>query len=161
MREALFSSLGQRVEGARIADLFAGTGAYGLEAMSRGASSGLFVESCPRVAKCLNQNLQSVAKSCGAKATDWRALAKKVETIPPGSGYFDILFIDPPYEIIEARLPTVFSEHIAPLTHQDSIVCIEMPGQLTLSLPGWHIFKRLGKIGKDKPTITFYASQGS
>ena len=52
LREAVFSSLGARIEGAQVADLFAGTGAYGLEAMSRGAIGGIFVEAFERAWAC-------------------------------------------------------------------------------------------------------------
>ncbi|MGB0290553.1 MAG: RsmD family RNA methyltransferase [Opitutales bacterium] len=67
MREAIFSFLGPRIAGARIADCFAGTGAYGLEAMSRGASAGLFVENSAEVIACLRQNL-----AAPQKAASWR-----------------------------------------------------------------------------------------
>src|SRR5580658_3909094 len=55
MRQAVFSSLGSRVEGARFVDLFAGSGAYGLEALSRGASGGTFVERSARASSCLRR----------------------------------------------------------------------------------------------------------
>ena len=64
-RERLFSSLGKAVINARILDLFAGTGSYGLEALSRGASRVHFVEKNRKVASALNQNLISVCKSAG------------------------------------------------------------------------------------------------
>src|ERR1019366_4147641 len=57
MRQAAFSSLGGYVTGARFLDLFAGSGAYGLEALSRGAAGGVFVEKNARAAACLRRNL--------------------------------------------------------------------------------------------------------
>ena len=156
LREAVFSSLGARIEGARIADLFAGTGAYGLEAMSRGASSGLFVENSRKVVACLKKNLSAALESCGAKPTDWRVLAQKIYTIPSGLGPFDIVFMDPPYAMIEDRIPEIFAEHIAGIVAPDGLVCFEMPGNLDLELNGWEATRRLGKVGKDKPTIVFY-----
>src|SRR5580700_5954024 len=63
MRQAVFSSLGARVEGARFADLFAGSGAYGLEAFSRGASGGTFVEISSRASACLRKNMAAVCRS--------------------------------------------------------------------------------------------------
>src|SRR5947199_1862085 len=65
MRQAVFSSLGERVVGARFLDLFAGSGAYGLEAMSRGASGGSFVEQNAKAAACIRQNIAAVGKSLG------------------------------------------------------------------------------------------------
>src|SRR3954454_24471036 len=63
MRQAVFSSLGARVAGARFLDLFAGSGAYGLEALSRGAIAGTFVEQNGKAVACLRQNIAAVCKS--------------------------------------------------------------------------------------------------
>ncbi|MFO8027527.1 MAG: RsmD family RNA methyltransferase [Opitutales bacterium] len=156
LREAVFSSLRARIEAARIADLFAGTGAYGLEAMSRGASSGLFVENSREVVTCLKKNLAAVAKSCGANSANWRVLAQKVDTLPQGLGPFDIVFLDPPYAMIEERIPQIFAEYISGIVAAEGIVCFEMPGHLELELSGWKPTRRLGKPGKDKPTAVFY-----
>jgi 16S rRNA (guanine966-N2)-methyltransferase len=156
MREALFSSLGARVEAARVADLFAGTGAYGLEAMSRGAQSGLLVENSPRAVACLRKNLAEVAKSCEVPVSDWRILAQKCESLPPSLGPVDIIFIDPPYEIIQRDFSANFSKAIDALSCPHSLLCFEMPGNLNLDVPGWAESKRLGKVGKDKPTIALY-----
>ncbi|HKK18134.1 MAG TPA: RsmD family RNA methyltransferase [Opitutales bacterium] len=156
LREAVFSSLGSRIDGARIADLFAGTGAYGLEAMSRGAANGCFVENSPDVVACLRKNLSAVIKSCGATPNDWRVLAQKIYTIPPTLEPFDIVFMDPPYAMIEARIPRIFAAHISGIVANRGIVCFEMPGNLELELPGWRTKRRLGKVGKDKPTMVFY-----
>jgi len=156
LREAIFSSLGPRIEGARVADLFAGTGAYGLEAMSRGAASGLFVENSREVVACLKKNLAAVAKSCGANPPDWRVLAQKVDKIPLGFGVFDLVFLDPPYAMIEAHIPQIFANHISAIVDTGGIVCFEMPGNIDLKLSGWQATRRLGKAGKDKPTAVFY-----
>ncbi len=156
LREAAFSSLGSRIKDARVADLFAGTGAYGLEAMSRGAAGGCFVENSRDVVTCLKRNLAAVLKSCDRSPEDWRVLAQKIETIPRGFGLFDIVFMDPPYAMIEARMAQIFSEHIAGIVADGGIVGFEMPGNLELELPGWHAKKRLGKAGKNKPTMVFY-----
>ena len=59
-RERLFSSLGQQIQKKRVLDLFAGSGSYGLEALSRGASDAIFVEKNRKVAKYLNENLDRV-----------------------------------------------------------------------------------------------------
>jgi 16S rRNA (guanine966-N2)-methyltransferase len=161
LREAVFSSLGPRINGARIADLFAGTGAYGLEAMSRGAASGCFVENSPDVVTCLKKNFSAVIKSCGARPDDWRVLAQKIYTIPAGLGPFDIVFMDPPYAMIEKRIPQIFQEHVSGVIADGGILCFEMPGNLELELPGWTATRRLGKVGKDKPTSVFYQRSGS
>ncbi len=161
MREAVFSSLGARVEGARVADLFAGTGAYGLEAMSRGATSGLFVENSADALSCLRSNLQAVAKSCGKESTgDWSVLACKVYTLNATQGLFDLIFVDPPYALIESKIQGIFSENIAPLVAPNGRVCLEMPGALEVAFPGWECLRRLGKSGKDKPSAGIYRRAG-
>src|SRR5438045_2769775 len=63
LRQAVFSSLAARVSGAWFADLFAGSGAYGLEAFSRGAAGGVFVEKNAKAAACLRKNITAVCKS--------------------------------------------------------------------------------------------------
>src|ERR671914_22179 len=61
VREALFSVLGPRVDGARVLDLFAGSGALGIEALSRGAAAATFVETAPAALKALRANLAPLA----------------------------------------------------------------------------------------------------
>src|SRR3954466_4166381 len=70
LRQAVFSSLGDRVVAARFLDLFAGSGAYGLEALSRGAAGGSFVELNARAAACVRQNIAAVCKSMGRDEND-------------------------------------------------------------------------------------------
>lgn len=97
VREALFSRLGDAVRSARALDLFAGTGALGLEAASRGAGSVLLVEKSPVAADQLEANLRLL----GAKAvTVRRADALRLLAQGPqagGAAPFDIVFIDPPF----------------------------------------------------------------
>lgn len=161
MREAVFSSLGAQVEGTRIADLFAGTGAYGLEAMSRGAARGIFVESDRKVLNCLQKNLAAVAKSCAARSADWRTIAQKVDAGLRSEGPFDLVFVDPPYEMIVGQIPQMFADHIAPLVADNGRLCFEMPGQLELPLAGWSVIRRLGKSGKDRPSVVFYQRESN
>lgn len=63
MRQAVFSSLANRLAEARFLDLFAGSGAYGLEAFSRGAAGGVFVERNAKTVACLRQNIAAVGRS--------------------------------------------------------------------------------------------------
>src|SRR6186713_2071110 len=74
MRQSVFSSLGERVVGARFLDLFAGSGAYGLEAVSRGAAGGVFVEKSAKAVACLRTNITAVCKSLGRNAAELSVL---------------------------------------------------------------------------------------
>jgi 16S rRNA (guanine966-N2)-methyltransferase len=94
-REGLFNSLGTLVdlEGAAVLDLYAGSGALGLEALSRGAAEVVFVESGPRVLPVLRANLAAVGLPGG------RVVAGSVPTVVagPAPGAFDVVLADPPY----------------------------------------------------------------
>ncbi|NDE84509.1 MAG: 16S rRNA (guanine(966)-N(2))-methyltransferase RsmD [Verrucomicrobia bacterium] len=93
VRAAVFSALGNLVPQSRVLDLFAGTGSYGLEALSRGASSALFIEQNNRIAEALRKNLTSLKY-------DSQVLESPAEIwIPRGSeASFDLIFLDPPYD---------------------------------------------------------------
>ena len=97
VREALFSILGQDLEGKRILDLFAGTGSLGLEALSRGAERAVFIESSSRAVALIRKNIEI----CGFKRQslvlkrDLRRGLPALETM--GGLPFDLVFIDPPY----------------------------------------------------------------
>ncbi len=97
VRAAVFSSLGERVEGARVLDLFAGTGAMGIEALSRGAISAVFVEIRRSNATCIEKNLIKTKLGEGRKinVVVIDALAY-VEKRMAGAA-FDLIFADPPY----------------------------------------------------------------
>ena len=156
-RQAVFSSLGERVPGARFADLFAGSGAYGLEAFSRGAEEGVFVEKNTKAAACLRENIRAVCKSVGRPEDLLRITLGDALTWSPDFDWRpDLVFIDPPYEIIpEVGLP-LFERLNALLASQpDPLVIFEMPGELSLEPPGWNCVKRLGK-GARQPTIAIY-----
>src|SRR3954447_9655647 len=70
VREALFSVLGERVEGARVLDLFAGSGALGIEALSRGAAGATFVDSAPAALKAVRANLAALGAEAEVRRQD-------------------------------------------------------------------------------------------
>jgi 16S rRNA (guanine966-N2)-methyltransferase len=108
VREALFSTLDSQMEldGARVLDLFAGSGAIGLEALSRGASHALFVEHDLRAAKTLRANVEALS------ATGTRIITGKVINVlgqrNQGEPY-DLAFADPPYPLTEIDLEAVLA----------------------------------------------------
>ncbi len=93
IRETLFNWLAPALAGARCLDLFAGTGALGLEALSRGAAEGVFVENSAAAAKVLRANIKELAAT-GAIVHQADALQFLKS---PGPGNFDIIFLDPPF----------------------------------------------------------------
>ena len=156
LRQGIFSSLGQAIERARVCDLFAGTGSYGLEALSRGADSASFVEKNRQACFMIQENLRIVAKSMGAERLEAIVLpgdAIKAKSLENNS--FDLLFVDPPYDRIESIQSTLFATFDRLLAENGAIV-FEMPGRFEFDPVGWNLEKRLGK-GKDQPTACFYS----
>jgi 16S rRNA (guanine966-N2)-methyltransferase len=157
MRQAVFSSLAAWLPDARFVDLFAGSGAYGLEAFSRGAAGGVFVEQNAKAADCIRKNILVAAKSASRPSTGLRLHSVDALTWSPAPGEApDLVFIDPPYEMIEEAGPTLFA-HMATWWPDgaDPLVVFEMPGEVTLAPEGWSCLKRLGK-GARQPTVCFY-----
>ena len=158
MRQAVFSSLAARVSGARFFDLFAGSGAYGLEALSRGAAGGVFVEKDAKAVACLRANLAAVCKSLGRAERDAAVILPVDMLNAPLAAQPapDLVFIDPPYAIIEKIAPALFAQLTELLkTKDDPVIVFEMPGELALAPPGWACVKRLGK-GAHQPTVCFF-----
>jgi len=92
VKAAIFSSLGDRVTDARVLDLFAGAGGLGIEALSRGAASAIFVESNRASAKAIERNLATAKSEGKVRVQDAFEFLKHV------TQQFDIIFADPPYE---------------------------------------------------------------
>jgi 16S rRNA (guanine(966)-N(2))-methyltransferase RsmD len=109
VREALFAILGERVEGARVLDLYAGSGALGIEALSRGAAEATFVDSAPAAVRAIRANLEAL----GAEAEVRRADAGRFLRSASGEGrHYDLVFLDPPYRLAE-RLGRELSEALS------------------------------------------------
>ena len=130
VKESVFSILESRraIQDARVLDLFAGTGALGLEAASRGARSVILVEKDPVAAKVCGENLMQVAEGLaksGLKShvrlvrSDAKSYLKKKEL-------FDLVFIDPPYEMAQIQIHSLVGE----LNLSDlGVVVLERSGQ--------------------------------
>ena len=156
LRQAVFSSLGGRVEGARFLDLFAGSGAYGLEALSRGAAGGAFVEQNAKAAACVRRNIVSVCKSLGRDPQDLVVSQADACTVPLSGDMPDLIFVDPPYDSVMECAQPVFARLAEALPSRlDPLVVFELPGELDLAPGGWTLVKRLGK-GQRQPTVCFF-----
>ncbi len=93
VRAAVFSSLGDLVPGANILDLFAGSGAMGIEALSRGAASAVFVDSNERCTRCIRENLRATRLEGVVQTLD----AFRFIDLYAEPAAFDLVFADPPY----------------------------------------------------------------
>lgn len=149
MRERVFSSLGEAVEGARCLDLFAGSGAYGLEALSRGAVSVTFVEKHRGTAQVISKNLAALKKAMNG---DVAASVKAVDALnfSADNAAYDLIFIDPPYPILAKVAPKIFD--LISQWSDSGLAIWECPAESDLSHPNWTPLKRLGKGKGQSPT---------
>jgi 16S rRNA (guanine(966)-N(2))-methyltransferase RsmD len=121
LRETLFNVIASRVAGARVLDGFAGTGALGLEALSRGAAHVTFVERDRRAAALLERNIADcgVADRCAIIRADFADAARRGF----GEAGFDLALLDPPYDM--ARHLEEMLEAIAPSLKADALIVVE------------------------------------
>ena len=96
LRETLFNVIAPRIEGAVFVDLYAGSGAVGIEAISRGASEAVFVENSEPAMKVIRQNLNSLGIK-GGYALETRSAAAALKRLAASGRQFNIVFLDPPY----------------------------------------------------------------
>ena len=104
LRETLFNVLAPNIAGSRFVDLFAGTGAIGIEALSRGAAEVVFIENHAPAVTLIRRNLESLGINTGATvlAVDaLRGLAMIAARKSAGAPAFDFIFLDPPYAAAE------------------------------------------------------------
>lgn len=96
-RESIFNILGNAVRGVRVLDLFAGTGAFGIEALSRGAATAVFVEIGRQALKVLNGNLATCRLEERARVIRWDA-RRNLNCLRQNVAPFQLVFMDPPYQ---------------------------------------------------------------
>lgn len=130
VREALFSVLGTRVEGARVLDLFAGSGALGLEALSRGAAVATFVDAAPAAVRALRDNLAALGAEAEVRRQDARRF---LDSARREAHEYDLVFLDPPY-LLATRLGREFSEGLAPVLAAGATVVAESDRRAPLEL---------------------------
>jgi len=136
VREAIFSSLGARVTAATVLDLFAGTGALGLEALSRGAQSVVFIEQARTALDCLAKNLagfQPAPVTTTVRGEVLRELARL-------TGPFDLIFADPPYGT--DNLPMLETVHQRRLLAPSGLFILESAKRDAVLLPAdWRLHR--------------------
>ena len=129
-REAVFSILGD-ITGARVLDLFAGSGALGIEALSRGAAHATFVDDAPAASAAIRLNLERLG--LGDRSTFIEA---NVVTGPLPNGPYDLVFIDPPYRDAGALGPLLASMLLAAMSPGGRVVTeSDRRSPLELGLP--------------------------
>ncbi|MFP6901576.1 MAG: RsmD family RNA methyltransferase [Opitutales bacterium] len=156
-RERLFSSLANLVSGATFLDLFAGTGAYGLEAVSRGASEGTFVEQDAKTVEVLRRNLASVCRSANLSLDKFKVITGNALQVGPKEGPIDLVFVDPPYPILLKVAPKLFSGLLEDgVAGKGTLLVLELPSEAQFDPKGWCLEKRLGKARRGSPTHALF-----
>ena len=155
VREALFSRLDHMnvLEEATVLDLYAGTGALGLEALSRGASSATLVEKASGAARVATANVRSTGLSARVVTADSRAYLGG-RSAEPLSGEVDLVFIDPPYDIAEEEMTAVL-EGLAPWIGPDALVVVERSTRAPA--PTWPAFLVLEDTRAWGETVAYFA----
>lgn len=126
VRESVFNILISHGElGANVLDLFAGTGALGIEALSRGAETALFVDKSPEAASVVKKNLANMGVTMPVYNTDWKVAVRKL-----AGRKFDLIFLDPPYALgIESEL--IRNIKAADLLTDDGCIVLEHSSSVT------------------------------
>lgn len=131
VREAIFSALGERVEGARVLDLYAGTGALAIEALSRGAAAAVLVDRDTRPALGNVQRLGLAARVELVRAEVERWLGQVSDR--GGAGKFDLVFVDAPYKLAD-RVAQELEIHLPALLAHDGRAVVESGARRPLRL---------------------------
>jgi 16S rRNA (guanine966-N2)-methyltransferase len=128
VREAAFNLIGP-VDGASVLDLYAGSGAMGLEALSRGAGSAVFVESDRDACRAIHGNLAKLRLD-GAEVVCRDAL----RFLASERRSFDLILVDPPYDVVES-LAMRLALYLPPLLAENGLVVLESSSRLEPQLP--------------------------
>ena len=135
-KEGVFSSLGASVAGARVLDLFAGSGSLGLEALSRGAAEAVFVERARPALAALRANLATVGLGGRVVAADVDAY------LDAAAGPFDLAFVDPPYALSLASVERTLGKLAPRLAAGAVVVLHRRAGEGPGPLPGLAVIDR-------------------
>jgi 16S rRNA (guanine966-N2)-methyltransferase len=155
VREALFAVLGKRVDGARVLDLFAGSGALGFEAMSRGAGSVVFVDSDAGAVMSIRRNAVRLIPD----PNRWRILPmNSARALRVLRGTFDVVLMDPPYQRGAAdELATLMQRG---LLSEKGVVVLEHPSASQAELPSSMRVIKQTKYGDTSLTFAVLRTDG-
>lgn len=134
IRESVFGILGARVYGARVLDLFGGTGALALEALSRGAERATIVDVSPKAVACIRRNAEAVLGPEGLERAeiiraDYRRAIERL------AGEYDLVFLDPPYRLEAAYGDALARLRARGLFSPQATVVLERAAARAVSLP--------------------------
>jgi 16S rRNA (guanine966-N2)-methyltransferase len=147
VRENVFNIVAPWVEGARVLDLYAGSGAMGLEALSRGAESAVFVESEPEALRAIERNLDKL-RLTGARVV--RGVAATALAQESGTGRkYDLVLADPPYMMTDYH---TLSRYLPALLAENGLLVLETAAKVEPELPGLAV-RTTRKYGSTRVTV--------
>ena len=156
LRETLFNILSPRLEGARLLDLCAGTGAVGIEALSRGASHATFVDQSRKMCGLIESNLNSFEIfPANYQVVAAEALAYLRRQVKKGEQSFDIVFFDPPYATDYDLLLDFIGAHSAQVLKTDGLVIVEHHQKKPLA-DQFQALNRYRELRQGDSTLSFY-----
>ena len=162
MRERSFAVLGNTVANARMLDLFAGTGAIGIEALSRGAATAVFVEAHRSAVKLIHRNLESLGIGRDRSTVLILPADRAITELKRGNRIFDLIWADPPFESWSEGLAVLNAVVEAGLTEDEATLCLECPAEAAVEevLPATLEIDRDLKGGASRVVILRVFSHG-
>jgi 16S rRNA (guanine(966)-N(2))-methyltransferase RsmD len=155
LRETLFNILGPRMEGSRFLDLFAGTGAIGIEAISRGAMSAVFIENHPAAVRLIRENLASLEIKSGARILGSAVAPALTKLANEHAAVFDFIFLDPPYANEKDYDATIRSLENSSLVAESTFVIAEHHKSFELPASLGR-FERIRALRQGDAALSFY-----
>jgi 16S rRNA (guanine966-N2)-methyltransferase len=147
IRETLFAILEPEIAGARVADLFAGAGTLGIEALSRGAARATFVERGAEAVKAIRRNLETTAFADRAEVVAANVLGY-LDARPRGP--FDMVFCDPPFADVAIAEATLGHDGLRSALAPDGLVVVRAHGKHVPAVPAAARVTRVKEIGEEK-----------
>ena len=157
LRETLFNVLGASVAGSTFVDLFAGTGAIGIEALSRGARRVFFVENHAAAVKLIRENLKSLRINDGIEAIAMDAI-RGLKQFAMGDERADLVFMDPPYARAEEYERVLEFVDAAAMLAPESLVIAEHAKKIELP-EKTHSLERTRVLIQGDSALSFYRPQ--
>ena len=153
LRETLFNILAPRIEGARFLDVCAGSGAVGIEALSRGAAAVTFIENNRRAAQLISENLRHCGIEAGVHVINRDALMA-LKYLAEHHTQFDLLYLDPPYDA-QLYSPVLWLLAKQPLLADNGIAVVEHRRQLPLA-ESYETLRAYRTLTQGETQLTFF-----
>ena len=157
VRESLFNIIQRDVPGAVVLDLFAGSGALGLEALSRGARQAVLVDKARQAMDCIRRNVEMLraAEQALLRQGDWQAVLMQLDGIQ-----FDLVFLDPPYKLVKYREMAALLVQRNLLNH-DALLVIEHQKNVAIALPPEFLLRDVRTYGDTQIHLFRFSTGGN